>query len=61
MAVVAIIRVRAKKTRRPRTKSLFPLDFREALAALRKVKPKPKAETDKAIRQKEKRKKKPGD
>ena len=40
--------------------SLFPLDFKEALAALLKVKPKPKAEMDKAIKQKGSRKKKPG-
>jgi hypothetical protein len=38
--------------------SLFPLDFKEALAALLKVKPKPKPEMDKAI--KNKAKKKPG-
>lgn len=40
--------------------SLFPLDFKEALAAFLKVKPKTKEEMDKAIKQKEKTKKKSG-
>ena len=40
--------------------SLFPLDFKEALAAFLKVKPKPKEEMDKAIKQNEKAKKKSG-
>lgn len=36
--------------------SLFPLDFKEALAALLQVKPKSKAEMDKAIKESEKKK-----
>jgi hypothetical protein len=38
--------------------SLFPLDFKEAVAAILKVKPKSKDEMDKAIREHEKKKKK---
>ena len=38
--------------------SLFPLDFKEAVAAILKVKPKSKAEMDKAIKEHEKKKKK---
>ncbi|HUI89168.1 MAG TPA: hypothetical protein VLX61_10655 [Anaerolineales bacterium] len=41
--------------------SLFPLDFKEALAAFLQVKPKSKEEMDKAIKQKEKKSKKPSD
>jgi len=41
--------------------SLFPLDFKEALAAFLQVKPKSKEEMDKAIKQKEKKNKKPSD
>jgi hypothetical protein len=37
--------------------SLFPLDFKEALAAFLKVKPKSKEEMDKAIKASEKKKK----
>ncbi len=40
--------------------SLWPLDFKEALAALLKVKPKSKEEMDKAIKQKDKKQKKSG-
>jgi len=47
-----------KKTTNEKPVSLFPLDFKEALAALLKVKPKPKEDTDKAIKQKEKKSKK---
>jgi hypothetical protein len=48
------------KTTNEKPLSLFPLDFKKALAALLKVKPKPKGEMDKAIRENEKKKKKPG-
>jgi hypothetical protein len=48
------------KTTNEKPVSLFPLDFKEALAALLKVKPKPKGEMDKAIRQNAKKKKKSG-
>jgi hypothetical protein len=41
--------------------SLFPLDFKEALAAFLQVKPKPKEEMDKAIKHKEKKEKKTSD
>lgn len=40
--------------------SLFAVVFKEAIAALLKVKPKPKAEMDKAIKENEKIKKKSG-
>jgi len=49
-----------RRTTNEKPLSLFPLDFREALAALLKVRPKPKAEMDKAIKQRKKRKKRPG-
>ena len=39
--------------------SLFPLDFKEALAAFLQVKPKPKEEMDKVIKEKENKNKKP--
>jgi hypothetical protein len=45
------------KTTNEKPVSLYPLDFKEALAALLKVKPKPKEEMDKAIRESEKKKK----
>ena len=48
------------KTTNEKPISLFPLDFKQALEALLKVKPKPKEEMDKTIRQKEKTKKKSG-
>jgi len=49
-----------KKITNEKPVSLFPLDFKEALAALLKVKPKSKEEMDKAIKEKEE-KKKPND
>jgi hypothetical protein len=52
-----------KKITNEKPVSLFPLNFKEALAALLQVKPKTKEEMDKAIREKEKQKakKKPGE
>ncbi len=47
---------KAKKTNE-KPVSLYPLDFKEALTALLQVKPKSKEEMDKAIKQKEKKKK----
>ncbi len=49
-----------KKITSEKPVSLFPLDFQKALAALLKVKPKPKEDMDKAIKQKKKAKKKSG-
>ncbi len=46
-----------KKITNEKPISLFPIDFREALGAFLKVKPKPKEQMDKAV--KSKRKKKP--
>lgn len=46
-----------KKTTNEKPVSLFPLNFRDAVAAVLRVKPKSKAEMDKAI--KEHKKKKP--
>jgi hypothetical protein len=46
-----------KKTTNEKPISLFPLNFREAVAAILKVKPASKEEMDKAI--KERKKKKP--
>lgn len=45
-----------KKTTNEKPVSLYPLPFNEALSALLKVKPKSKAEMDKAIKGKKKRK-----
>jgi hypothetical protein len=47
-----------KKVTNEKPVSLFPLDFKEALAAFLKVKPKSKKGMDKAIRAKEKKNKK---
>ena len=47
-----------KKITNEKPVSLFPLPFEKALAALLKVKPKPKEEMDKAIKAKKKRSKK---
>lgn len=44
-----------KKITNEKPVSLFPLPFKEALAALLKVKPKSKEEMDKAIKEKPKR------
>jgi hypothetical protein len=49
-----------KKVTNEKPVSLFPLDFKEALAALLKVKPKPKEEMDKAIKQNQKANRKSG-
>lgn len=46
-----------KKVTNEKPISLFPLDFQEALATFLKVKPKSKKETDKAIKEYERRKK----
>ena len=48
-----------KKITNEKPVSLYPLDFKEALAAFLQVRPKPKEEMDKAIKQKEKKNKKP--
>ncbi len=45
------------KTTNEKPVSLFPLDFKEALAALLQVKPKSKQEMDKAIKAKKKKQK----
>lgn len=47
-----------QKTTNEKPVSLFPLDFKEALAAALKVKPQTKEEMDKAIKEHEKKKKK---
>ncbi len=50
-----------KKVTNEKPLSLYPLDFKEALAAFLKVRPRPKEEMDKAIKEKEEeQKKKPG-
>ncbi len=45
-----------KKTTNEKPISLFPFDFKEAIAAALKVKPKSKEEMDKAIKDHEKKK-----
>jgi hypothetical protein len=47
-----------KKVTNEKPVSLFPLDFKEALAAFLKVKPKSKEQMNKAIKESEKKKKK---
>jgi len=47
-----------KKTTNEKPISLFPLNFREAVAAILKVKPASKEEMDKAIKEHETKKKK---
>jgi hypothetical protein len=46
-----------KKITNEKPISLYPLDFKEAIAAVLKVKPKTKREMDKAIKEHEKKKK----
>ena len=46
-----------KKITNEKPISLYPLDFKEALAAFLQVKPKSKEEMDKAIKESEKKKK----
>jgi hypothetical protein len=48
------------KTTTEKPVSLFPLKFKEALSAFMNVKPATKEEMDKAIKEKEKKEKKPG-
>ena len=50
-----------KKITNEKPVSLYPLDFKEALAAFLQVKPKPKEEMDKAIKQKKTKEKKTSD
>lgn len=54
---VAMTDTEQKKVTNEKPISLFPFDFKEALAALLKVKPKSKEEMDKAVKKQKKTKK----